>query len=133
MGNILATLQSFNQYHYSINNTVQNTNSLSEYLLNHSVKSALNIFLNVLETKDHAIFLLNYSLLKDLPSLIFDTMFVKNIRITTFEGESQDDLILLSKSVWERIVDNIDTKADVKRDLLHHVKKSITDVASVTR
>ncbi|CAO3634154.1 unnamed protein product [Cunninghamella blakesleeana] len=130
--NILSTLQTFNHYHYSINITSQNTSQLSDDLLNPTVKSTLNILLNILETKEHATFLLNYPLLKSLPSLIFDTMFMKNIKVTTSEGENQDDLILLSKSVWERIVGNIETNADAKHDLLHHVKKSITDVTSVT-
>ncbi|KAI9307130.1 hypothetical protein BJ944DRAFT_247631 [Cunninghamella echinulata] len=133
--NILVALQSFNQHHYSINNTNQNVNTPSDNLSNSIVKSTLNILLNLLDTKNHATFLLNHSSMKDLPSHIFDTTFVKNIKASIPEDENQDELVMLSKSVWERLVstiqDNKDTNSQIKHGLLYHVKESIIDVTSV--
>lgn len=137
MENISVALQSFNQHHYSINNTNQNANTPSENLSNSIVKSTLNILLNILDTKDHATFLLNHSSMKDLPSHIFDTTFVKNIKTSIPEDENQDELIVLSKSVWERLVSTIkgnkDANSQIKHGLLYHVKESIIDVTSVIR
>ncbi|CAO3592382.1 unnamed protein product [Absidia cylindrospora] len=146
LASILSALESFNQHHQTNPTDTIDIDHGSESVMNHITKSVLCIVLGLLEPKDAtAVNFLRHSSLSDLPSQVFDIMFINHVdpsaQVAENERQTQaDDIIsniqLLASMIWDTMVNLIEISklsdetlsTNFKQSVLEHVKNSIRNV-----